>query len=46
MFLYIKGPNGELITIDFTNLSFKNANISGTAIQQTNIYNDYTDSSY
>lgn len=47
MFLYIKGPNGELITIDFTNLSFKNASsVVGSAIQQKNFYSSITDSSF
>lgn len=44
MYLYLRSPDGGIITIDFTNLTFKNTSITGSAIQQTNIYRDYTDS--
>lgn len=48
LFLYIKDPDDptHIITIDFTNLTFKNVNNSqAIAIQQNNIYSDYTNSS-
>ena len=38
--------DGSLITIDFASLTFTKVNSSGSAIQQTNIYRDYTDSNY
>lgn len=46
-YLYMLSPkDGSLITIDFANLTFTKVNSSGSAIQQTNIYRDYTDSDY
>ena len=46
-YLYMLSPkDGSLITIDFANLTFTKVNSSGSAIQQTNIYRDYTDSNY
>lgn len=47
MYLYIKDPSGNgLITIDFANLKFMNTSVTGTAVQQMNIYTNYTDSSF
>lgn len=47
MFLFIKKPDGSgIITIDFANLAFKDVNPVGMAVQQKNIYNNYTDSNY
>ena len=48
MYLYLRNPDdpSTFITIDFANLTFKNASVTGSAIQQTNIYRDYTESNY
>ena len=46
MYLYLRNPNGGIITIDFANLTFKSTTVTGVADQQTTIYQNLTDTNY